>query len=268
MDLGIENRTALVTGGSVGIGKAIAESLASADCNVVICARDSDRLHAAAEEVSIGEGRVLPVTADVTDPNDVDELVDRAESEFGVVDILVNNVGTLGSEKPFHEIPDEEWNHVLETNVMSAVRVTRAALPGMREQGWGRIVNVASEAGSQPDPFKTHYDASKAMLINMTKNLSKAYGEDGVLVNAVSPATTKTPLVEDLFEERAAESGKSVTEVEEEFLTEERPEIVVGRLGDPADVGDVVAFLVSERAGFVTGANYRVDGGSISTMDA
>jgi NAD(P)-dependent dehydrogenase (short-subunit alcohol dehydrogenase family) len=268
MELGLAGKTALVTGGSVGIGKAIAARLAAEGCDVVICARGEDRLREAAEELADREGSVHPVVADVTDDEDVDRLEAEAHREFGGVDVLVNNVGTLGSEKPFHEIPDDEWRHVFETNVMSAVKVTRAVLPHMREQEWGRIVNVASEAGSQPDAFKTHYDATKAALVNITKNLSKAYGDDCVLVNAVSPATTVTPLVEELFEERAAETGLDVAEVERQFLEDERPEIVVGRLGEPDDVANVVAFLASEAASFVTGANYRVDGGSISTMDA
>ncbi len=265
MDLGIEGRVAIVTGGSKGIGRAVAETLADEGCRVSICARNEGPLDETAATI---EGEVLPVAGDLTSQADVDRVVERTVAEFGPVDILVNNVGILGSEKPFHEIPDDEWNAVFDVNLMATVRATRAVLPHMRERGWGRIINVASEAGTQPDAFKTHYDASKAALINLTKNLSKAYGEDGILVNAVSPSTTKTPLVENLFEERAAALGTSVEEVEHRFLTEDRPGIVVGRLGEPADTANVVAFLASEKAAFITGANYRVDGGSISTMDA
>ena len=265
MDLGLDGRVAVVTGGSKGIGEAIARVLAEEGCHVAICARGEDALEEAAAGI---DGEVLPISADLTDQTDVDRVVDRTLETFGGIDVLVNNVGILGSEKPFHEIPDEEWDRVFDVNVMATVKMTRAALPHMREQGWGRIVNVASEAGTQPAAFKTHYDASKAAMINMTKNLSKAYGEDGVLVNAVSPSTTMTPLVEDLFDGRAEETGQSVEEVEQAFLTEERPNIVAGRLGDPLDTAYVVAFLASERAAFVTGSNYRVDGGSISTMDA
>ncbi len=265
MDLGIEGRVAIVTGGSKGIGRAVAETLADEGCRVSICARNEGPLE---EAVAAIDGEVLPVVADLTRQSDVDRVVDRTVAEFGPVDILVNNVGILGSEKPFHEIPDDEWDAVFDVNLMATVRATRAVLPHMRERGWGRIINVASEAGTQPAAFKTHYDASKAAMINLTKNLSKAYGEDGVLVNAVSPSTTKTPLVEDLFEERAAALDISVEEVEHRFLTEDRPGIVVGRLGKPTDTANVVAFLASEKAAFITGANYRVDGGSISTMDA
>lgn len=267
MDLGLDGRTAIVTGASVGIGEGIADALATEGCDVVICARGEDELDAAAEDLADREGDVVPVTADVTRQEDVDHLVDAARERFGGVDVLVNNAGTLGSESPLHEVTIEEWERVFDVNVTAAARTSKAALPDMREQGWGRIVNVASEAASQPDAFKPHYDASKAALVNLTKNLSKTYGEDGVRVNAVSPATTVTPLVEDLLEERAAENGVTRAEAEQRFLDEERPGIVADRLGLPEDVGGVVAFLASEHAEFVTGANYRVDGGSISTID-
>lgn len=267
MELGLEGRSALVTGASLGIGRTIAERLAEAGCNVAICARNEERLEATAAELSGRGPNVHAVTADVTDPEAVEALVDETVDAFGTVHVLVNNVGHTGNLSPFHELSDEEWESILDVNLLSAVRVTRAVLSLMREQGWGRIVNVASESGVQPDAVKPHYNASKAALINLTKSLSKAYGEEGILVNAVSPATTWTPLVEDIFRERAAETGATVEEVAERYLNEDRPNIAVGRLGRPEDVADVVAFLASERASFVTGANYRVDGGSIASMD-
>ncbi|NGM70371.1 SDR family oxidoreductase [Natronolimnobius sp. AArcel1] len=270
MELALTEKTAIVTGGSQGIGRAIAASLATEGASVVIAARTNPEAAAAEieETAASASGNVLGVAADVTDPDDVDRLVETTLEAYGEIDVLVNNVGIVGSERPFHEIPDEEWNRVLETNIMSTVRVTRTVLSHMRDRGSGSIINITSEAGTQPDPFKTHYDASKAAMINMTKNLSKTYGEEGIRVNAVSPATTKTPLVEDIFEERAEETGKPIERVEQAFLEEEKPGVVTGRLGKPEDVGNVVAFLASDKAEFVHGANWRVDGGSIWTMDA
>ena len=266
MNFGIEEQVAIVTGGTKGIGRAIAETLAEEGCYVAICARSDPE--SVAEVIAPEPGQVIGVACDVTVPADVASLVDETLEAFGGIDILVNNVGILGSERPFHEIPDEEWREVIDVNIMGTVRVTREVLPHMREQGSGVVVNVASEAGTQPDPFKTHYDATKAAMINMTKNLSKTYGDEGIRVNAVSPATTKTPLVEEIFEERAAETGRSLEAVEREFIAEEKPGIVTDRLGEPEDVGSVVAFLASEKAAFVHGANWRVDGGSIWTIDA
>jgi NAD(P)-dependent dehydrogenase (short-subunit alcohol dehydrogenase family) len=234
--------------------------------SVVLNGRSEDVLSKTEDELS-EYGTVLAVAADVSDGDDVERLVDQANEEFGGVDILINNAGILGSERALHELSMEEWERVYDVNMGGVARVTKAVLPYMREQGWGRIVNVASEAGTQPDAFKPHYDSSKAALINFTKNISKTYGEDGVLVNAVSPATTFTPLVGEMFRERAEAEAKSIEDVREEFVREERPNVVVSRLAEPKEVADVATFLASERVSYVTGSNYRVDGGSIHTMD-
>lgn len=270
MDLGIEDRVAIVTGSSKGIGRSIAERLAAEGANVVTNARSAERAADAAAAIQDAGGAAIGVGADLTDPDDVSALVEEAVETFGTVDILVNNAGTVGSEREFHDLAIEEWEEVYDLNVFGLVRTTREALPYMREQEWGRIVNVASEAGTQPDDYKPHYDSSKAAVINLTKNLSKTYSSEGVLVNAVSPATTLTPLVEELFEERARETGESVEQVRGAFVREEKPGMVLGlgRLGEPEETANVVAFLASEKASYVTGANYRVDGGSIFTMDA
>lgn len=269
MNLGIDGRTAIVTGASKGIGKSIAEGLLREGANVALVARTADDLDAAAAEFASLSGQAYPVQADVTEDDDVVAMVERTRERFGGPDILVNNAGILGSDDRFDEVPLEVWRHVFEVNVFGIVRSTKAALPRMREQGWGRIVNIASEAGLQPDEYKPQYDASKAAVINLTKHLSKAYSKEGVLVNAVSPATSNTPLVTELFERRAAAEGKPIEQCREEFIEREKPGMVQGlqRLGEPHEVADVAVFLCSERASWVTGANYRVDGGSIYVMD-
>lgn len=266
MELDIDGRVALVTGSARGMGRTIAESLLEEGCSVVICDLDEEALSETASELR-ETGDVLDVQADVTDPDDVDRLVKRMVDVFGTVDILVNNVGILGSESPLHEIDEAEWEAVYDVNVKGAVRVTKACLPHMREQGWGRIINIASEAATQPDAFKPHYDSSKAAIVNFTKNLSKTYGKEGILVNAVSPATTYTPMVQELLEERAEETDRSVEEVREEFVREEKPNVVLERLAKPKEIANVVAFLASERASYITGSNYRVDGGSVGSIN-
>lgn len=271
MDLGIEDRTAIVTGGSKGIGYEIAQALGRAGTNVVIANRSADEGEQAADDVANETGATaMAVPTDLTDDGDVADLVAETVEEFGTVDILVNNAGIIGSQKQFHDIPIDEWEEVYDLNLLGTVRATRESLPHMREQGWGRVINIASEAATQPDDYKPHYDSSKAAMVNFTKNLSKAYSSDGVLVNAVSPATTLTPLVEEMFEERAEEEGKSFDEVRQEFLEDEKPGMLRGleRLGKPEETAHVVAFLASEKASWVTGANYRVDGGSVFTMDS
>jgi NAD(P)-dependent dehydrogenase (short-subunit alcohol dehydrogenase family) len=151
-------------------------------------------------------------------------------------------------------------------NVLSAVKATRAVLPHMQAAKWGRIVNIASESGIQPDAAMPHYNASKAALINLTKSLSKAYGKDGILVNAVSPAFIMTPLVAQMMEDQAKQSGGTREEAEAAFLKENRPNIVLKRSGTADETAGLVAFLASEQASFITGANYRVDGGSVASI--
>jgi 3-oxoacyl-[acyl-carrier protein] reductase len=258
VELGLKDKVAVVTGASKGIGKAVAIGLAGEGCRLVLCARGKEDLEKAAGEIreAKGVGSVLAIAADVTKADEVEELINETVGRFGTVDILVNNAGGIGRRLPFHELSDEEWFQVLDLNLISAVRVTRVVLPHMREQRWGRIINIASESAIQPDTLKPHYNASKAALINLTKSLSKAYGKDGILVNAVSPATTITPAVEGLITE----------EGEAAFVRDNKPNIIAGRLGRPEEVASVVVFLASERASFVTGANYRVDSGSIASI--
>jgi 3-oxoacyl-[acyl-carrier protein] reductase len=146
------------------------------------------------------------------------------------------------------------------------VRITRAALPHMQKQKWGRVINISSESGTQPDPMMPHYNASKAALNNLTKSLSKAYGKDGILVNTVSPAFIRTPLVDEMLGRQAKASGITVDEAERNFLRELRPNIVLGRAGKSDETAGIVVFLASEQATFITGSNFRVDGGSVASI--
>lgn len=266
MDLKLDDNVALVTGGSKGIGYGCADALAAEGCDLVICARTDEELREAASELERHGTTVEPVVADLTVEADIDRLVDVAVETFGTVDILVNNAGTVGTPGPFEDVSTEEWRDVFELNLFAVVTLTRTVIPYMKEQGWGRVINISSENGEQPYPDMIHYSATKGALNNFSKALSKQYAEDGIRVNTVSPAFIETPLVEEMMEEAAAEQGISKEEAIEGFLDRNRPHIEVRRPGQIDEVGPLVAFLASEHASFINGANYRVDGGSVAAM--
>lgn len=266
MDLGIRGRTALVSGGDSGIGLATAKLLAQEGARVVLTDIDQAKLDAALATFDAGEATVLAFAADLTKPDDVAALVRQVEDAVGGIDILVHSAGGTGVQGPFHEIGDAGWHEMLDTNLMAPVRLTRAFLPSMRGKGWGRIVFISSEDAVQTYPDEIPYCASKAGLLALSKGLSKTYAKEGILVNAVSPAFIATPMTDAMMEQRAEELGVSFDEAVASFLEEERPGIEMQRRGEVFEVAPVIALLCSERASFVNGANWRVDGGSVATM--
>jgi 3-oxoacyl-[acyl-carrier protein] reductase len=267
MQLGLKDKVVLVTGGSKGIGKAVAEAFAAEGAKVAIAARGAQELENAAREISKSTGsEVIGIPADSTKADDIIRMTNAVIQRFGTVHVLVNNAGGVGEFAPFETLTDDDWLNVLNLNVLSAVRATRAVLPHMQKQKWGRIINISSESGTQPDAFMPHYNASKASLNNLTKSLSKAYAKDGILVNTVSPAFIMTPLVSDLLKKMAAEQGISEEQVTANFLATNRPHIELKRPGASEEVASAVVFLASEQASFITGTNLRVDGGSVASV--
>jgi 3-oxoacyl-[acyl-carrier protein] reductase len=260
MDLGLSGRAALVTGGSQGIGREIALVLASEGADIAICARRADRLEETAAEIRALGRRAVAVAADVATPDGPAVVLDATMENFGRVDILVNNAGK-GHSKPLTDLDDDDWYASFELNLMSAVRFARGCVPGMRAQGWGRIVNIASRVGREPDPYFAPYAAAKAALINFSKNLANAYSSDGELTNGIVPGLIRGEAVEAAAQQSAAATGKSVEEVYAATLRK-RP-IPAGRLGEPADVAGLVAFLASDHASWITGACFDVDGGIV-----
>nr|WP_239541118.1 SDR family oxidoreductase [Pullulanibacillus pueri] len=259
-------KTAIVTGGSKGIGRAIAIALAAEGCKVVICGRGEAALNETKQRIEGQGGEVFAVQADLTKQEDVDRLISETISHYHTLDILVNNAGIVGGFFDFEALSVEDWEEVFNVNLFGMVRVTKAALPYMKKEASTRIINISSESGIQPDPFMPHYNASKAAIINFTKSLSKAYAKDGILVNTVSPAFVMTPLLEDNLKADAEEQNITFDEAVQQFLEKNRPHIEVKRPGRPEEVADAVVFLASNKASFITGENIRVDGGSVASQ--
>ncbi len=266
MDLGIEGKTAVVTGGAGGIGRSTAEILLGEGAAVVMVDQDEQALDAAVAELPDLLPRPLTLPFDLSTDQAARELADTVAGLAGEVDILVNGAGITGSTGPFHELTDQDWTDVLTTNLLSAVRVTRAFLPTLRARGWGRIVFLGSEDAEQPYDDELPYCASKAGLLSFAKGLSRSYAREGLLVNTVSPAFIHTPMTDAMMDQRAEENDTDRDGAIASFLREERPYMELGRRGRPEEVAAVVAFLCSDRASFVNGSNYRVDSGSVATI--
>ena len=265
MDLGIKDRVAVITGGDSGMGLKTAEYLLKAGVKVALSDQFKAKLQEAADSVA-EFGEIHPIVADLTRPNDVTNLAREVEERFGPAHILVNAAGITGPTGDFLELTDDEWQKAIDTDFMSAVRVCRAFIPGMRQAGWGRIVLFGSEDAEQPYVEELPYCAAKAAILNLTKGLSKSYGQQGVLVNSVSPAFVETPMTNAMMEKRAKQMGISFDEAVETFLKEERPNLVLQRRGQVDEVASLIAYLCSNLSSFITGGNFRVDGGSVGTV--
>ncbi len=268
MDLGLDGRTALITGGDSGIGWHTARLLLEEGATVVLTDKDEESLEEAAARLDAAPGRLHTVAADLTTDEAARELarhVEEVADEKGL-SILVHSAGVTGAQGKFHEIDDDGWVDTLTIDLLAPVRVTRAVLPSLRKDGWGRIVYLTSEDAVQPYDDELPYCAAKAGVLAFAKGLSQTYAQEGLLVNCVSPAFIHTPMTDAMMEERADELGCSFDEAIASFLEEERPHMELGRRGEPEEVAAVVAFLCSERASFVNGSNWRVDSGSVATI--
>ncbi|MGF1589331.1 MAG: SDR family NAD(P)-dependent oxidoreductase [Pleurocapsa sp.] len=265
MDFGIQGKVAVITGGDSGMGKATAKLLAAEGVKIALLDKTTDDLNSTAEE--IGKiAKVLSVTADLTKVDEVEAAKQQILDRFGTVHILVNCAGITGATKEFLELTDEDWLETIDVDFMGAVRVCRAFIPVMQQEGWGRIVLIGSEDAVQPYTDEMPYCVAKAGILNLTKNLSKAYAKDGILINSVSPAYIATPMTDAMMEKRSQEKGMSFEQAIKTFLDEKRPHLELHRRGKAEEVAAVIAFLCSQHSSFVVGANYRVDGGSVATV--
>lgn len=267
MNLGIKDKVALVTGGSRGIGYEVVVGLLKEGAKVVFCSRNASDINTVAEALDQSyPDMVLGVCADLSKEGDRSKLVARAKDQFGGIDILVNNAAIVGRTVPATELSISEWRQVFELNFFAAVDLCAQVIPGMKEKSWGRIINISSENGEQPDPNMPHYNATKAAMNNLSKTLSGSCGDANILVNTVAPAFIKTPMAEEVLTGYSAENNVEFDEGVKMFLKANRPGIVLNRFGTPGEVASAVLFLASSHASFITGAVLRVDGGSVMSV--
>jgi 3-oxoacyl-[acyl-carrier protein] reductase len=256
MDLKLKNKIAIVTAASQGLGKASALALAQEGAAVVICSRRKNEITESASEIQKAtNAAVIPIVADVAKPEDIEHLVSETKKRFGTVHILVNNAGG----PPVGDIltlTDEDWRKGHELTLMSMVRLTRAVLPMMIQQRWGRIITITSIAAKQPIDELLLSSAIRPGILGLTKVLANQYAKKNITVNTVCPGNTLTKRQEELAASRAAEKNISM----EQYLTETAISIPAARLGKPEEIGSVVAFLASEQASYVNGINMLVDG--------
>ena len=265
MDLGLANKVAIVTGGSSGIGRAAAQRLAEEGAGVVIVARNPDMLKAAAGDIQASaQGRVLTIQSDVSEPASAERIVKATLNHFGRIDILVNNAGT-SMAKPFEAVSDGDWEADFNLKVWAAIRLIRAVIPEMRRVGGGRIVNVTAIVGRTPGPRTMPTSIARAAGIALTKALSKDLAKDNILVNTVCIGFIKSGQHERRYApQRAANPGLTL----EDCYAEEAKArgIPLGRVGESYEAGDVIAFLASDRASYLTGIAVNIDGGTSAVV--
>jgi 3-oxoacyl-[acyl-carrier protein] reductase len=269
VDLGLSGRACVVTGASSGIGRATTRMLCAEGANVLLVARDEKQLLEAADEgAAAGEaagGRAESLVADVTDPNAAELVVREADGRLGQVDVLVNNAGTA-RWRNLDDVPEEDWYAAWELNVMAPLRLMRAAAPGMRERGWGRIVNVSSSAGKRPSASMPEYSVAKAAELSLSRLFADRYSPHGVLINAICPGPVKSELWMDeggLLDQSKEKGGHSSRQEALDAAGSKRP---IGRLAEPEEIAGAIVFLCSEHASYTSGAAWSVDGGTVQVI--
>jgi 3-oxoacyl-[acyl-carrier protein] reductase len=269
MDLGLRGRACVVTGASRGIGREVARQLCAEGASVLLVARNEERLDAAAEKARAAGadsgGRAETLVLDVTAEDAGICMLAAAEERFGALDVLVNNAGTA-RWCDLDDVPDEDWRAQYELNVMAPLRAMRAAIPPMAERGWGRVVNVCSTAGKRPSAAMPEYSVAKAAELSLSRLFADRHAAAGVLVNAICPGPVESEMWMEpggLLDQSQAMSGAASREEALATAGSKRP---IGRLAQAEEIAAAIVFLCSERASYVSGAAWSVDGGTVQVI--
>jgi NAD(P)-dependent dehydrogenase (short-subunit alcohol dehydrogenase family) len=261
MNLQLENRLALISGSTAGIGYAIAELLAAEGARVIVNGRTQHGVDAALASIRNNTGRpALGFAGDLSSADVAEALV----AAHPGIEILVNNLGIF-EPTPFEQIPDDDWRRFFDTNVLSGARLSRLVLPAMRRANWGRIIFISSESGIQIPAEMIHYGMTKAAQIAVARGIAEAVAGTGITVNSVLPGPTRSRGVGDFVESLAKEQGKSAAQFETDFFAHVRPTSLLKRFTTPLEVASLVAYVASPLASATTGAALRVDGGTVKS---
>ena len=257
MDLGLKDKVAIVPASSKGLGRAVALGLASEGAKVVICSRNSEEIEAAAKEINKQtSSEILPIQADVSNQLDLENIVSRTIDRFGTVHILINNAGG----PPFGYLDDfnmEQWQRAIELNLFSTIKLSKLVTPFMKNQNWGRIINITSIAVKQPLDGLILSNTSRAGVIGFAKTISNELAKHNILVNNVCPGRIFTDRIKSLASLRAEKDGKTFEQTIEAMQTD----IPLGKIGTPEEFANMVVFLASEKASYITGNTIQIDGG-------
>lgn len=264
MDLELKGKKAFITGGSVGIGLAVAQALAAEGVDVAICARDEARVDREAKAIAAAHGvKTLGLRADVSKKEDIDRAVGRIAEAWGGLDILINNAGT-GTSETIMDAPDEKWTHHWDLHVMAAVRTARACVPLMRKRGGGVILNTASICAKQPLFYEPIYNTTKAALVMFTKCLANELIPENIRVNVINPGLILTPDWKKTAGILTQGTGQTVDQYLDKIAKDNTP---IGRFATPEELAHFYVFMCSPRASYCVGSSYYVDGGWLKTVE-
>ena len=262
MDFQIKNKTAIVCASSQGLGKAAAMELASEGVNLVISSRNKENLLSVKKEIETStNSKIVSIVADLNEPDDIDNLYNKAHSELGPIDILINNAGGPPPSN-FESLNDEDWLKAFNLTMMSSIRLTKLVLPDMKERNWGRIINISSVSVKTPVPGLFLSNSLRLGVLGWSKALSDEVAPKGITVNSVCPGSTRTARITNILKSQSEATGKSLEEIESLVAAK----IPMLRIGEPEDLAALIAFLASERASYMTGLAIQVDGGSARTF--